>query len=83
MCYDYHITSEEILKKTSVHYASSVKAKIAYVLVTYHRLTREEIGSMFNVHPYTIWRYRQQVEDLIKQDPKLEDRLKRYKPSVW
>jgi hypothetical protein len=82
ICYDYHIPSSEVLCKTSAHYATSVKAKIAYVLITHYKLRREKIAQMFKVHPYSVWRYKQLVEELIKKDPKLEDTLKKYRPSL-
>jgi chromosomal replication initiation ATPase DnaA len=83
ICFDYHISVDEVLCKTSKHDAARVKAIIGYVLLMYHDMTRAEIGYLLNVHHYTVWRYKQIVVDFIKLDPELEDKLKKYSPGVW
>lgn len=83
ICEDYHVTVNEVMCKTSVHYATKVKTLIGYVLFTHYGMTREKIATLMCVHPYSVWRYKQTVTELIKKNPKLEDNLKKYKPSVW
>jgi len=83
ICFDYHISVDEVLCKTSKHDAARVKAIIGYVLLMYHKMSRSKIGYLLNVHDFTVWRYKQIVVELIKEDPKLEDNLKRYSPGVW
>lgn len=78
ICFDHHVEVKDVMCKTSVHHVAKVKARIAYVLFTYTKLSKYKIADMMHVHHYTIWRYKQLVSEEIKTNPQLEVRLKSY-----
>jgi hypothetical protein len=78
ICFDHHVASKDVMCKTSVHYHARVKARIAYTLLTYTKLTKYQLANIMSVHHYTIWRYRHLVSEEIKTNPQLEVRLKSY-----
>ena len=78
ICYDYHIPVEEVMCKTSIHYAARVKSLVAYVLLFHTKLTKYKIAELMHVHHYTIWRYKEIVSEEIRRNPELENKLKAY-----